>query len=392
MTQNQKATHSESVFKKIDWTPFLFLTLTPITAIVLTAIYLKTEGLSLPIAGLFVVMYFLTSFSITAGYHRFFAHKAYEAHPLLQWFYALFGAASFQNSILLWAADHRVHHRHVDQDGDPYNIRRGFFYAHIGWMLLKSDYRKSTEPYGRDLRQNPIVMFQHNHYVPVALLMGFGLPTLIGAAFGSPLGGLAVGGFLRLTLVHHMTFFINSLCHTLGRQPYTDTNSAKDSWLMALFTNGEGYHNFHHYFANDYRNGIRWYHWDPTKWPLGLFAWMGLAWDLKTTPEEKILEARMQMDERRLRSQLAQRFDAFAERLESLKQKIQATQTHLGELRRESARLRKEMPEKGRERLELIRSELKAARRELRSQLAQWRMQIAILSRQGNPHPHLSHP
>ena len=379
-SQTSRKEDAKSYWSQIDWTPFLFLTLTPVAAVILTTWYLLTESLTWPIVILFFSMYFLTSLSVTAGYHRLFAHKAYSAHPAVQWFFALFGAASFQNSILLWAGDHRVHHRHVDTDGDPYNIKRSFFFAHIGWMLLKSDYRKSTEPYSRDLRKDPIVMFQHNHYVPIALLMGFGLPTLIGALFGSALGGLAIGGFLRLVLVHHMTFFINSLCHTLGSQPYTDSNTAKDSWLMALFTNGEGYHNYHHYFANDYRNGIRWFHWDPTKWTIRLLSALGLAWDLKTTPEEEILQARMLMDEKKLRRSWPQSFERFSEHLEALKTKIYQTQTRLQELKAESQRLRQEMPERWRERRELIRAELKEARRELRLHLDQWQ---ALIRRQG---------
>src|SRR5882757_2331953 len=128
-------------------------------------------------------------------------------------------------------------------------------------MLREQVYPKGAEAFSRDLQKDPIVAFQHKYYMPIAIGMCFFLPMGLGALMGSALGGLAVAGFLRLVLVHHFTFFINSWCHMFGRKPYTSEHTAKDSFLMALFTFGEGYHNYHHTFANDYRNGIRWYHW-----------------------------------------------------------------------------------------------------------------------------------
>ena len=135
--------------------------------------------------------------------------------------------------------------------------------------------------------------------------MAFILPAIIGYFMGSVLGGIAIIGLLRMVFVHHVTFFINSLCHMVGFQTYTDTNTAKDSPLMALFTYGEGYHNFHHFFQTDYRNGIRWYQYDPTKWVIKGLEFFGLAWDLKLTPQEDILKAKLLMDAKRLDQKLA---------------------------------------------------------------------------------------
>ena len=136
----------------------------------------------------------------------------------------------------------------------------------MGWMLEDQQYPPNPEAYVRDLQRDPIVAFQHKYYGSIAIFMCFFLPMGLGWLFGSALGGLAVVGVLRLVLVHHATFFINSLCHTWGARTFTDQHTAKDSAIVALFTFGEGYHNFHHTFANDYRNAVRWYHWDPTKW------------------------------------------------------------------------------------------------------------------------------
>ena len=140
---------------------------------------------------------------------------------------------------------------------------------------------KASAGGGQVTCRDPYVMFQSRYYVPIAIITGFGLPVLAGWAMGSAWGGFVFGGFLRIVVTHHCTFFINSLCHILGRQPYSDTHSARDSFLMALFTYGEGYHNFHHEFQSDYRNGVRWYQWDPTKWSIGAMAMFGFAKKLR---------------------------------------------------------------------------------------------------------------
>ena len=143
-------------------------------------------------------------------------------------------------------------------------------------------------------------MWQHRNYLWLAVVMGFILPTVIGYFLGSALGGFALSGVLRVVFVHHCTFFINSLCHIVGTRPYTDSNTARDSFVMALFSYGEGYHNYHHYFPTDYRNGIRWYQFDPTKWLIKCFSYMGLTRDLKMVPEKLIIQAKREMQNKAL--------------------------------------------------------------------------------------------
>ena len=125
-------------------------------------------------------------------------------------------------------------------------------------------------------------MWQHRWHKVILIVGGFGLPTLIGAAFGDPIAGLLWGGFLRLAVIHHTTFFVNSLAHQLGKPLFNSEVSARDNWLVALLTLGEGYHCFHHRFPADFRNGIRWYHWDPAKWLIGALESVGLASNLRT--------------------------------------------------------------------------------------------------------------
>jgi stearoyl-CoA desaturase (delta-9 desaturase) len=238
-------------------------------------------------------MYLLVGMSICAGYHRYFSHKSYEVSPFVQFFYAFFGAMAAQNSILWWSASHRVHHSHVDKDWDPYNIRRGFWWAHIVWVFYKNEEKEDSFDNAGDLQKNPIVMWQHRWHKVILVVGGFGIPALIGALFGDPIAGILWGGFLRIAVVHQTTFFVNSLAHTLGKPAFNAEVSARDNWLVALLTLGEGYHSFHHRFPADFRNGIRWYQWDPAKWFIRALRWGRLAEDLRSTPPPQVEQARM---------------------------------------------------------------------------------------------------
>ena len=237
-----------------------------------------------------------TGMSITAGYHRLWSHNSYKAHPILRATLALLGAATVQNSIVAWASGHRAHHRHVDDtDQDPYSVNRGLWFSHMGWMLR--DY-----PSGRvdtsnipDVLRDPIARWQHDNYLTLVLIMNFGPALLMGWITGDWLANLLLIGVLRLVITHHTTFFINSLAHYWGRQPYSDDCSARDNGFIALFTYGEGYHNYHHRFQLDYRNGVSWWHWDPTKWLIYASSLIGLAHDLKRVPATTVAAARAEM-------------------------------------------------------------------------------------------------
>ncbi|MGE3682607.1 MAG: fatty acid desaturase [Bdellovibrionales bacterium] len=357
----------------VNWPGALFLLLTPPAAIILTIYHLATEGFLWPIWILAAVFYTLTAMSITGGYHRLFAHKTYEARPWVKWFFALFGAAAFQNSILIWARDHRIHHRFVDTDRDPYSINKGFFYAHFGWMLVDEPKSVAVESYGRDLERDPVVLFQHKYYVTIAIIMGFAVPTLLGLAMGSAMGGLAVAAFLRIVALHHMTFFINSYCHYFGRQTFTDTNTARDSFIMAVATFGEGYHNFHHIFANDYRNGVRWYHWDPTKWSIQIFRLLGGAHSLRRTPWSEIIKFQMQMDEKRLKNRLDKNWQLqFQTQLDNIKTRVETAQKQFEQLREEYKTAASNYAQSSMERVAELKLQIQLAKIEFRAALDQW--------------------
>ena len=242
--------------RQLNWTNTLFIGAVHALAVV-AVIYRVTVNFSWWTIGLASVWWFLCGLAVTGGYHRLFSHKAYESSAVLKLVYLCFGAAAVQNSALKWSADHRRHHANTDQEADPYNIRRGFWWAHIGWVLSKEPSDEFDAESVKDLQADPLVRFQHRYYVPLAFLFALVLPAVIGLAWGDALGCVLVVCFLRLAFQWHSTFAINSFAHLIGNQPYCRGTSARDSLWTALISFGEGYHNFHHRFQSDFRNGFR---------------------------------------------------------------------------------------------------------------------------------------
>jgi stearoyl-CoA desaturase (Delta-9 desaturase) len=313
----------------INWGASLMFVLTSVVAVTIVPWYGITHGYHAAAWICFTLFLGANGMAITCGYHRLFAHCTYEAHPILKVAYLFFGAMALQNSALNWAAAHRVHHRFIDDpERDPYCARRGFWFSHIGWMLRSYPSGEPDFSTVRDLQRDPMVMWQHNHYLLAALSTNFGLPLLVGYLTGDVWGVFLLAGVLRLVVSHHFTFFINSLAHMWGSQPYTDQNTARDNGVVALLTYGEGYHNFHHMFAHDYRNGLRWWQWDPSKWFISGMSLVGLTRNLKRVPWFKIqralLDNQFQRAERRLaslpgrahlellRARVAEEYDAFS--------------------------------------------------------------------------------
>ncbi|GAB4181130.1 MAG: hypothetical protein Fur0032_22190 [Terrimicrobiaceae bacterium] len=284
-------------FHRINWKTSSFLIGT--LALTLTAVpaYLFFFGLDIFQTALFLIMFVLTGMSITLGYHRLYSHRAFQAHWSVRLLVLLFGAAAFENSALMWSSEHRRHHKHVDHDDDPYAISKGFFHAHIGWLLFKLEPEPPFDNVN-DMKKDRLVMWQHNHIYTISVLMSFGLPIILGWLWNGPAGALGaflLAGVARVVAVQHCTFCINSLCHTIGEQPYSKRCSARDSWIMALVTFGEGYHNYHHEFQHDYRNGVKPWHWDPTKWTIWCLNKLGLARNLRRVEEDKIRAAQIRM-------------------------------------------------------------------------------------------------
>ena len=293
--------------KRIDWINTVFLLIISLLAIFAAPYYLWKHGIDWFLLSIFVFYTLATGMSITLGYHRLFSHLSFKAKWPVRLFTLIFGACAFENSVLNWASDHRRHHKHTDHEDDPYDISKGFFWAHIGWILFKVLPEPPLDNVA-DLRKDKLVMWQNRWDKVIAITAGLMLPTLLGYLWKGEVGawgGFLICGALRVFVVQQCTFFINSLCHTIGRQPYSTRCSARDSFIMSLFTFGEGYHNYHHEFQHDYRNGVKSWNWDPTKWAIWSLEKVGLVSDLRRVPNSRILLAEMTEARRRAEAELS---------------------------------------------------------------------------------------
>jgi stearoyl-CoA desaturase (delta-9 desaturase) len=296
-------------FDRVNWVTSSFLIGTALIALIGLPIYLFHYGMNWFQFGMGMFYLIATMMSITLGYHRLFSHISFKAKWPVRFFTLVFGACAFENACLDWASDHRRHHKHVDHEGDPYDISKGFMWAHIGWLMFKLNPEPPMDNVN-DLRKDKLVMWQHRYVHWIGFFVGLVIPTILGGLYNfwmgdsvmvGALGGFLIAGVARIVIAQHCTFFINSLCHTVGKQPYSSSHSARDSAIMAFLTFGEGYHNYHHEFQHDYRNGVKPWQWDPTKWAIWSLSKVGLIEGLRRVPDTKILLAEMR--EARLRAE-----------------------------------------------------------------------------------------
>ena len=364
-------------FNRVEWVTSGFLIITALLTLTAVPWYFWTYGWDWFLFAVFLFFYVATGMSITLGYHRLFSHKAFKASWPVRLFVLLFGAAAFENSALWWSSEHRKHHKHVDTDDDPYDISKGFFWAHIGWLMFKL---KPVPPLDnvKDLRKDKLVMIQHKWVHLISFVVSFGVPALIGYFYAvysgnlSPavgaLGGLLIPGVARVVMVQHATFCINSRCHRIGKRPYSTSHSARDSWVAAIFTMGEGYHNYHHEFEWDYRNGVKPWQLDPSKWIIWTLSKFGLAYDLRRVPREKILLAETRETERKLNDQISLFQDSIAESANELMEQA------LSSLEDASQRLREicnELQTAAQKRIKLSKAKINELRMEVRSLMSE---------------------
>lgn len=284
-------------YQHVNWLNFILVVAIPIYGLYQASQYVpnyKTISLAL-------VLYAFSGLSITAGYHRGWAHKSYEMSYPVKLFFAFFGAGAIQGSIKWWAHSHRVHHRYTDTNKDPYDARKGFMYSHLTWMLVKPNPKHRARADISDLTCDSVVKFQHKHYLSVMLLAAWILPTVVAGHFwGDYWGGFIYGGILKTAFIQQATFCVNSLAHWIGKQPFDDRRTPRDHGLTALVTFGEGYHNFHHEFPSDYRNALKWWQYDPTKVSIWLLSKLGLAYNLRTFSANAIEQGRFQQQQKKL--------------------------------------------------------------------------------------------
>lgn len=303
--------------RDFNWGPVIFLVTYHVLLFIALPIYFWFYTPSVSMIAASIILLFITGISITGGYHRYYAHRTYKAHKVVEFFLLFFGSMTAQGSVLRWAFDHRNHHAHVDTEEDPYSIKKGFWYAHFLWL---KDKPKEIEPgIVSDLMRNPYVMFQHKHYKWLLVLTNVFVTLAVGFLLSDFIGAFILSWWTRLFLLHHFTWFINSLAHTWGDKPFSEEQSAVDNYIISLLTFGEGYHNYHHTYANDYRNGIRWYHFDPTKWMIWTLSKLGLTTNLKRmdpfTIKKRMVTERKNLLTERLR-------DLWIEKKEELEKSI----------------------------------------------------------------------
>lgn len=226
--------------------------------------------------------YFVRMFGITAGYHRYFSHRAYKTSRAFQFVLAWLGCSALQKGPLWWAAHHRHHHLYSDTEDDPHSpLAKSVWWSHLGWVMDPSNDETHWDTIHDMSRYPELRWLNRNHWVPGILLAV--LCFLVGGW-----GGLVWGFFVSTTLLYHGVFAVNSVCHIFGRRRYQTTDDSRNNWLVALFTLGEGWHNNHHYYQSSANQGFFWWEVDVSYYVIRSLSLLGLVWDVRKPPEKKL--------------------------------------------------------------------------------------------------------
>lgn len=255
---------------------------------------------------LLVVLYTACGLGITVGYHRLFSHRAFKTTPAVRALLAVLGSMTVQGPVTQWVTDHRKHHALSDRAGDPHSPHggrdgllgglAGFLHAHMGWLLTTKGMERGRR-YGRDLYDDPVVRRIDRLYM-LWVVLTLGIPFLAGYAvdptWRGGLTGLVWGGLVRIFLFHHMTWSVNSICHTFGRRAYETDDRSRNNWLIALPTFGEGWHNNHHAFPGSAVHGLGRLQVDMSWWTIRMLQRLGLAWDVKVPSAARLARRAVQ--------------------------------------------------------------------------------------------------
>jgi len=274
----------------------LVVIIAPFLGLLAGIVFLWDRGFSWVELGLLVGMYVLTGLGITVGFHRLFTHRAFETHGAVQFILAALGSMAVEAPLLKWVAVHRLHHRHSDREEDPHSphyqgdgflgLVRGAWHAHLGWVFKPET--PNLDRYVRDLLQSRALRCAHALF-PLWIVVSLLIPTVLGGVLtGSWMGavfGLIWGGLVRIFLVHHVTWSVNSACHLWGRQPYRSSDHSRNNFLFGILALGEGWHNNHHAFPTSARHGLRWWEIDVSYLVIRALALVGLAWKVKLPPQ-----------------------------------------------------------------------------------------------------------
>ena len=249
----------------------------------------------------FLIMYVLTALGVTVGFHRMLTHRAFKTGPFIRGLFTVLGSAAIEGPAISWVADHRKHHAFSDQPGDPHSPHvdhgsglrgaiKGLAHAHVGWLFLHTNRGRRTR-YAPDLIADPVVSAIDRRFV-ACVAGGLVAPFLLGWAFGGTLRdgftGLLWGGAVRVLVLHHATYSINSLCHFFGRRRFATKDESRNLLWLAPLTMGEAWHNNHHAFPTSAAHGLRRWEIDPSAWVIAALEKLGLAWDVvRISPERQ---------------------------------------------------------------------------------------------------------
>lgn len=358
--------------KEFNWGPAIFLITFQILLLLSLPFYFYHSVPSFSMIVVSVILLYATGLSITAGYHRLYAHRTFRTNPYVEAIILFFGSMSGQGSALRWAFEHRLHHAFVDTDNDPYTIKKGFWYAHFLWILEKP--RALDEKVVPDLLKNKLILFQDRYFPFLMILTNVFALLAVGALLDDYLGAFFLACMTRMFLLYHFTWFINSLAHTWGDKPFSQEQSAVDNYILSLLTFGEGYHNYHHTFANDYRNGVRWYHFDPTKWLIWTLNKLGLAYGLKrmsayTIKKKMVLEHKNLLIEE-IKAYWHVKTDELEKQVDEISARILEKITYFSQLKDRYTQMKNERH--GVNVMKELRAELKLLKRSLKEDWREW--------------------
>ena len=276
------------------------VTVAPVLALGLVAWQVWGDFLRWSDVIVFSIMYLATGLGVTVGFHRYFTHRSFKTSKPVRATLAVLGSIAIEGPIISWVADHRKHHTFSDQHGDPHSPHvdhgvglrgalRGLAHAHVGWLFIHTQ-RGLRRRYARDLIEDPITNFVDRKFVYWAvggLLMAFALGYAIGGSLYAGLTGLLWGGAVRLLVVHHVTYSINSLCHFFGRRRFETEDESRNLFWLAPFTFGESWHNNHHAFPTSAEHGMRRWELDVSALVIRVLEKLGLVWDVVRVDRER---------------------------------------------------------------------------------------------------------
>jgi stearoyl-CoA desaturase (Delta-9 desaturase) len=281
------------------------ITAIPFAALIVVGWQLWNDWLHVSDLIVFAICYVITGLGVTVGFHRHLTHRAFKAKRWLRGTLAIMGSMAIEGPVIAWVADHRKHHAFADVEGDPHSPHvdhgvglkgalRGLLHAHVGWLFIHT-HRGNKKRYAPDLIADPLIRWVDRTFVlwiTVGLLLPFGLGYLIGGTWQAALTGLLWGGAVRMLVVHHVTYSINSLCHFFGRQAYDTGDESRNLAWLAPFTFGEAWHNNHHAFPTSFEHGMRKWQLDPSRAVIRGLEKMGLVWDVvRISPERQARKA-----------------------------------------------------------------------------------------------------